>query len=342
MTNVSCMLQSPGGLAGSLVASEKGAQGSLPSTAKKARWAFSVQPQLGWGQKHGEQKATAGWLASLPVFEPHWQVFLPMLDSPVQISDLRWQFWRKSFAFLKREDVTWQSAQVHQLLGTEKSESGLILRSQVCCHQDAFSVFLKKLPVSSPSRFQLYLNLSTSVLASGKVAPLAQKTYKWPAKLYFQVNRELCWWRHERSLALWRWWCLSARLRAGLNGMGNDLNLKMPPPTLRRTGEGASPRDGFGSNARPLTVLMDKKLPLLLLVCCSYLYGMHTSVLCMQVTAIYISEGSEVFPGSHCSTNLMNNVLQQMAEGHIEIKIFCSSSSCTIPLRIMIFGILKT
>jgi len=60
--------------AGSLVASEFGASGNLPSTVKSAKWAFSVQPELGWGEKGQKQRATAGWLASLPVFEPHWQV----------------------------------------------------------------------------------------------------------------------------------------------------------------------------------------------------------------------------------------------------------------------------
>ena len=38
-----------------------------------ASWDFSVEPQYGWGSL-GKQKATAGWLAALPVFEPHWQV----------------------------------------------------------------------------------------------------------------------------------------------------------------------------------------------------------------------------------------------------------------------------
>ena len=33
-------------------------------------------PTFGWGDEGSEQKATAGWLAALPVFEPHWQVYL--------------------------------------------------------------------------------------------------------------------------------------------------------------------------------------------------------------------------------------------------------------------------
>jgi hypothetical protein len=37
-------------------------------------WAFSVSPRAGWGgDAQAKQRATAGWLAALPVFEPHWQ-----------------------------------------------------------------------------------------------------------------------------------------------------------------------------------------------------------------------------------------------------------------------------
>jgi len=40
-------------------------------------WAFSVRPRAGWGGgAAARQRATAGWLASLPVFEPHWQVLM--------------------------------------------------------------------------------------------------------------------------------------------------------------------------------------------------------------------------------------------------------------------------
>jgi tocopherol cyclase len=38
---------------------------------------FSVDPICGWGGKtSSEQKSTAGWLASFPIFEPHWQITL--------------------------------------------------------------------------------------------------------------------------------------------------------------------------------------------------------------------------------------------------------------------------
>lgn len=61
---------------GRLVKQEQGAAGDLPSTVESCSWAFSVQPQTGWGDAAGRQRATAGWLASLPVFEPHWQVMM--------------------------------------------------------------------------------------------------------------------------------------------------------------------------------------------------------------------------------------------------------------------------
>ncbi len=60
--------------AGSLVADGAGAPGDLQSTVPSAKWAFNVTPFDGWGPRRGKQQATAGWLAALPVFEPHWQV----------------------------------------------------------------------------------------------------------------------------------------------------------------------------------------------------------------------------------------------------------------------------
>ena len=61
---------------GAIVRQEAGAGGSLPSTVGSCRWAFSVRPVVGWGDAGARQKATAGWLAALPVFEPHWQVVM--------------------------------------------------------------------------------------------------------------------------------------------------------------------------------------------------------------------------------------------------------------------------
>ena len=40
------------------------------------RWAFSVRVVHGWGNPASGQRSTAGWLAALPVLEPHWQVMV--------------------------------------------------------------------------------------------------------------------------------------------------------------------------------------------------------------------------------------------------------------------------
>ncbi|XP_042469545.1 tocopherol cyclase, chloroplastic-like isoform X2 [Zingiber officinale] len=43
-------------------------------TVKTARWEYSTCPVYGWGDVNSKQKSTAGWLATFPVFEPHWQI----------------------------------------------------------------------------------------------------------------------------------------------------------------------------------------------------------------------------------------------------------------------------
>ncbi|KAK3005419.1 hypothetical protein RJ639_016322 [Escallonia herrerae] len=47
---------------------------SYAETVKTARWKYSTRPIYGWGNLGSKQKATAGWLAAFPVFEPHWQI----------------------------------------------------------------------------------------------------------------------------------------------------------------------------------------------------------------------------------------------------------------------------
>lgn len=61
---------------GRIIASEDGAAGTLKSTVPSCSWALSIRPVIGWGDEGSRQRATAGWLASLPVFEPHWQVLM--------------------------------------------------------------------------------------------------------------------------------------------------------------------------------------------------------------------------------------------------------------------------
>uniref|UniRef100_A0A061SAE0 Tocopherol cyclase n=1 Tax=Tetraselmis sp. GSL018 TaxID=582737 RepID=A0A061SAE0_9CHLO len=61
---------------GCIEAQDGGAPGDLRSSVSRARWSFTVEPRCGWGDTGGEQVATAGWLAALPVFEPHWQILM--------------------------------------------------------------------------------------------------------------------------------------------------------------------------------------------------------------------------------------------------------------------------
>ena len=63
-----------GGCTGSLESDDSTAPGDLPPTVKSIKWAYSTRPVYGWGDSNADQKSTAGWLAALPVFEPHWQV----------------------------------------------------------------------------------------------------------------------------------------------------------------------------------------------------------------------------------------------------------------------------
>lgn len=59
---------------GSLESDDSSAAGDLRPTVKSIKWAYSTRPVYGWGNSGADQKSTAGWLAALPVFEPHWQV----------------------------------------------------------------------------------------------------------------------------------------------------------------------------------------------------------------------------------------------------------------------------
>lgn len=61
---------------GSLESDDSSAAGNLPPTVKSVKWAYSTRPIYGWGDTGADQKSTAGWLAAMPVFEPHWQVLM--------------------------------------------------------------------------------------------------------------------------------------------------------------------------------------------------------------------------------------------------------------------------
>jgi tocopherol cyclase len=43
---------------------------------KVARWQYETQPVYGWGHAGRRQQSTAGWLSSLQIFEPGWQILM--------------------------------------------------------------------------------------------------------------------------------------------------------------------------------------------------------------------------------------------------------------------------
>ena len=47
-----------------------------PGSARTCRWQYAIQPVYGWGDRGGTQQSTAGWLSSLPIFEPGWQILM--------------------------------------------------------------------------------------------------------------------------------------------------------------------------------------------------------------------------------------------------------------------------
>lgn len=52
-------------------------QGALQEpSGNSIRWRYQVQPVYGWGQVNAPQQSTAGWLSSLQIFEPGWQILM--------------------------------------------------------------------------------------------------------------------------------------------------------------------------------------------------------------------------------------------------------------------------
>lgn len=68
--------QTPTRQQGRIQADERSAGAGPASSCKQCSWDFNIQPVYGWGAPNSTQKATAGWLSSLPVFEPHWQALM--------------------------------------------------------------------------------------------------------------------------------------------------------------------------------------------------------------------------------------------------------------------------
>ena len=61
---------------GTLALDSSGTGGVIAPSVTSCSWAYEMEPVHGWGDAAGTQKATAGWLAALPVFEPHWQILM--------------------------------------------------------------------------------------------------------------------------------------------------------------------------------------------------------------------------------------------------------------------------
>eukprot|EP00241_Pyramimonas_parkeae_P004526 CAMPEP_0114272710 /NCGR_PEP_ID=MMETSP0058-20121206/28637_1 /TAXON_ID=36894 /ORGANISM="Pyramimonas parkeae, CCMP726" /LENGTH=882 /DNA_ID=CAMNT_0001391973 /DNA_START=28 /DNA_END=2676 /DNA_ORIENTATION=- len=62
---------------GQLSAERGGAGPGPPSTVDTCKWSYATETVYGWGGNSSQkQLSTAGWLAALPVFEPHWQVLM--------------------------------------------------------------------------------------------------------------------------------------------------------------------------------------------------------------------------------------------------------------------------
>ncbi len=47
-----------------------------PGTGNYCRWQYQIQPIYYWGDQNKSQQSTAGWLSSLQIFEPGWQILM--------------------------------------------------------------------------------------------------------------------------------------------------------------------------------------------------------------------------------------------------------------------------
>jgi tocopherol cyclase len=47
-----------------------------PKNGNYCRWEYEIQPIYGWGNPKNYQQSTAGWLSSLQIFEPGWQILM--------------------------------------------------------------------------------------------------------------------------------------------------------------------------------------------------------------------------------------------------------------------------
>ena len=63
-------------------------------SGKTARWEYQIQPVYGWGGVDRSQQSTAGWLSSLQIFEPGWQILMAhgLATGWIEWNDRRYEF----------------------------------------------------------------------------------------------------------------------------------------------------------------------------------------------------------------------------------------------------------
>ena len=47
-----------------------------PASDRYCLWQYEIKPLYGWGDRGKPQQSTAGWLSSLQIFEPGWQILM--------------------------------------------------------------------------------------------------------------------------------------------------------------------------------------------------------------------------------------------------------------------------
>lgn len=65
-----------------------------PGTGQTARWDYAIEPIYGWGDRHGRQQSTAGWLSQWQIFEPGWQILMAhgLATGWIEWNDRRYEF----------------------------------------------------------------------------------------------------------------------------------------------------------------------------------------------------------------------------------------------------------
>lgn len=65
-----------------------------PASDRYCRWQYEIKPIYGWGDRGKLQQSTAGWLSSLQIFEPGWQILMAhgLATGWIEWNDKRYEF----------------------------------------------------------------------------------------------------------------------------------------------------------------------------------------------------------------------------------------------------------